>query len=1028
MAPRNVNFAMPSRQQFLDLAIEIRVTSRRLNGTSRSMAILWTIFRIIGLYVGFFIASAILSAVVLDSLSDALEALFMLFAPVLFIIWYEKRRAAKMALRNATARTNPARRRQLAFDERDAENSRPSSRSENQRVVPFVRPAIPEDAANYPPLVGSGVGEAGAPTASITMSQSRWPDGQSRTQELRQRLFGDDSSIFDPKNADRVQAIAARSSPVEAAPEAAVTPAALPAYRPQQDNAELVRVGKAAREALEAASLRRATKESAVPPQQVAPSINGPIARAGTVPAAHRPSRIEELRQKLFGSDPAVHTPPRPARRAEQRPVTRQSSSVKIQGWLRKGQLVTIAGREIDGMVYVGASPKINAHGYGEKCRAYIDPSLSVASSGSDSNGDGMSYWPGYSNIPAVCRATYLDWLAGGRRDATVNPGYMFLFFYGLERRFLVDQPPEDEKREIVAEVERLKAVFAQNYSVQRYLGEFLDIARIMAMGGLSLDDPALKQSILDNRSWELPFSLKFALGGMIAEGKAFDAEWLHLWLMCHPERRLRTPAERCSEEFKALFRLKFNALYPDGLKVRTPRKQLAMNYRAASSEFSCSVNLTAGEGKDIAVPDVSDLRSPIQKAQKIADEAMDELDKFSRYLGRNADGRGSIEAQALLPARLWGLFPSAELEGLREWARERVAAGGLVPALEVVSRLEGSSPKKLGKRQLTGAADALARIGFGMAPDPRFSLRAPRIDEPVVMFDLGETVEQLETVSPAYRAALFELALATFVAHSDSKIVEAERRALRDKVEAISGIGDPERKRLHANLTWYLEVAPDMSWLRSRLKEVDAEHHLTLRAAVVVIAHADSIIRSEEVACIEKIYKALGIDAGLVYADLHAGDAPDGPVRVRAAEPEAPGERIPAEPQSRGGALNAARIAAIRSDTERVSNVLGEIFAADDDAGDGAPREHALPTALPGLDSKHADLVTLLIQRDHWTLRGFADIAGEQGLLPSGALEAINEWAFQKFEEALLDEYDGYDVSPDIAGALRAEMAKEDS
>ena len=639
-----------------------------------------------------------------------------------------------------------------------------------------------------------------------------------------------------------------------------------------------------------------------------------------------------------------------------------------------------------------------------------------------------MPYWPGYSSIPSICRATYLDWLAGGRLDATVNPGYMFLFFYGLERRFLVDQPSEGEKQEIVTEVERLKALFAHNHSVQRYLGEFLDIARIMEMGGFSLDAPMLKQSILDNRSWELPFSLKFALGGMIAQGKAIDAEWLHLWLLCHPERRLRTPAERCGEEFKALFQLKFDALYPNGLKVRTPRKKLTAKYRAASSEFNCSINITTGEGKDVAVPDVTDLRSPVEKAQKIADEAMDALDKFSRYLGRNAEGRGSIEAQALLPVELWELFPSAELENLKKWARGQVEAGGIILAFELVTRLEGCSPVKIGKRQLIGAADALARIGFGMAPDPRFSLRGPKIEEPVVIFDLGETVEQLEVVSPAYKAALFELALATFVAQSDSKIVEAERRALRDKVDTTEGLSDLERKRLHANLQWYLEVPPDMSWLRNRLKEVDAEHHLALRAAVVVIAHADSVIQSEEVACIEKIYKALGIDASLVYADLHAGDVPDGPVRVRSAEAETPGEPIRAEPKARSTALDAARIAAIRSDTERVSNVLGEIFALDDDASDETAHTHKLPSSLSGLDPRHAVLVGLLVQREHWTQEEFAQVAEQQGLLSSGALEAINEWAFEKFDEALLEEYDGYDVSQDVADTLRAEMAKGDS
>ncbi len=842
------------------------------------MSIVWKIIRIIGLYVVSFFVCVIIAAIALDSLPDALEALFALLAPIAFIWWYEKRRATKISEREILA-NSPV----------------PLGREDEQPSQPGT-------------------------------------------------------------------------------------------YQPRQNNAELIRAGQQARAELEAATERR---------------------------AAEKQTRQSQANQFLN-----QHSKPK---KPKEKPLARS------QGWVRKGQSVTIADRTIDGMVYVGKPPRIGSSYYGESCRAYIDPSLSVARSGSDKNGDNMSYWPGYSSIPAVCRATYLDWLAGGRQDGTINPGYMFLFFYGLERRFLIDQPPDDEKQEIVAEVERLKALFAHNYSAQRYLGEFLDIARIMAMGGISLDDATLKQTILENRSWDLPFSLKFALGGMIAEGKAFDAEWLHLWLDCHPERRLRTPAERCGNEFKALFKLKFDALYPDGLKVRTPRKLLKMDYRAASSEFNCSVNLTAGDGGDVAIPDVTDLRSPVQKAQKIADEAMDELDKFSRYLGRNPDGRGSIEAQALLPAELWGLFPSEELEELKDWAREQVAAGGLVPALDVISRLEGETPEKLGKRNLTGAADALARIGFGMAPDPRFSLRGPKIDEPVVIFELGGPVEQLEDVSPAYRTELFELALATFVAHADSKIVEAERRALREKIDAVSGLTEPERKRLHANLEWYVDVPPDMSWLRSKLKDADAEHHLALRAAVVAIAHADSVIQSEEVACIEKIYKALGIDAGLVYADLHAGDVPDGPVRVKAAEAEAPGEQIPDEPKAKAGSLDAARIAAIRNDTERVSSVLGEIFSTEEDVDDQATAANALPSSMAGLDPKHALLVEQIIQREHWTDEEFDEIVGKQGLMPSGALEVVNEWAFDKFDEALLDEYDGYDVSPDIADTLRAEMAKGD-
>lgn len=45
---------------------------------------------------------------------------------------------------------------------------------------------------------------------------------------------------------------------------------------------------------------------------------------------------------------------------------------------------------------------------------------------------------------------------------------------------------------------------------------------------------------------------------------------------------------------------------------------------------------------------------------------------------------------------------------------------------------------------------------------------------------------------------------------------------------------------------------------------------------------------------------------------------------------------------------------------------------------------------------------------------------------MASGALEAVNEWAFENYDEALLEEYDGYDVSPDIAEAVKEKMNAE--
>lgn len=701
-------------------------------------------------------------------------------------------------------------------------------------------------------------------------------------------------------------------------------------------------------------------------------------------------------------------------RKEAARSKSAKPKATRHTGWVPSSDTVEIAGRDIGGMVYVGTPPRLNDYGHRDKCRAYIDPSLSVARDGTDKVGNYMPYWPGYSEIPAQCRATYLDWLESGRSDPTYDAGYMFLYFYGLERRFVLDNPPEAEKMEILQEVRRLRSLYPDNGSVQRYLGDFIQLAQI------SLNDDALNEPIFEFRGWELPLSLKVAIGTRLRRGDLLSADWVLSWLLCHPERRLRTPSTRCAEEFHALFKLRFENRFPDGLKVNKPRKLLKSTYQAASSEFQGQLEPMVDGSR---VPDISGLRKPVEIAQEIADEVMDDLDKLSRYLGRHPDGRGSLEAQALLPQELWNLFPSDELEQLSSWAATIVESGGLVPVLDAIEKLEGSRPEKLSKRTLTGVADALARLGYGFAPDPRFALRSPNPGEPVVLFELGEALAQLENVSAGYRTALIEVALGSFVAHADGQISESERKSLRAKITDVAGLNEQEHLRLAANLDWMLAVSPDLALLRRKLKDTGPEAQASIRSALVAAAHADGIIQPEEVAGIEKIYKALGLDPSLVYSDIHAGNVSDGPVRVRVAEPGKAGEVIPDERPAGLPKLDAARIAAIQTDTARVSSVLGEIF---DETSEEPDEVEVASTVLAGLDAKQTKLVKALISQEHWTEEAFEDLCRQSGLLASGAIEDINEWAFDIYDEALLDEYDGYDIAPDPAQELKKKFEEE--
>ena len=683
---------------------------------------------------------------------------------------------------------------------------------------------------------------------------------------------------------------------------------------------------------------------------------------------------------------PEMHTTPRSAVR-----------------WIKPGGTSTVAGRKIGGMLYLGSKDRWKREG-----GAVIDPGLPVAKNGIDYSGDGMPYWPSYRDINPRERATYLDWLAGGRSDKRIGPGYIFLYFYGLERRFFVDAPADEEKRVLVAETRRLLDIYGDNHSVRRYLGTFLDAAHIVLepAGGI---EPRFEKI-----SYELPLSLRTAIGRMAKEGQPLSAAWLLGWYLAHPETQLRTPATRAFPEFKGLFALLFDDRYPQGLKIRTPKRILRARYTAASGAFEVDLNRFLGE-----IPDISSLSKPLNVAKILVEEATDALGKYSRFLGRNPDGRNSIEAHALLPECLWPLFPCAEMEDLRRWSEGIIESGGLSLVEHVVERLEGVRPEKIGKRQLTGAADALARLSIGMAPDPRFALRSPKLGEPVVLFRLPEGITALEEVSEKYRSILVAIAMGSFIAHADGTIAANERRALEARIDAAE-LPEPERARLLANLQWMLAIPPDLSLFRRRLKDAPESTRHELGQVALAMASADGVIDPGEIKAIERLYKAIGLTTDGVYSDLHALAARSEPVTVRAAGEQARDFAIPPPPERDGKVvLDPGRVASLMADTARVSSVLGDIFRDDKLEEDLEETQEDIGSGFPGLDAQHAAFLGELLTRLHWDETEISALAGQFRLMQSGALETLNEWAFERFGDALIEEYEGYELNPDVVAEL---------
>jgi peptidoglycan hydrolase-like protein with peptidoglycan-binding domain len=205
-------------------------------------------------------------------------------------------------------------------------------------------------------------------------------------------------------------------------------------------------------------------------------------------------------------------TPPTPEA------LQRQSS----QTWIKAGKAASVPGFTMpDGMVYLGAE-LVRQNGRGpDNC--LINPKLPVA----DPRGTvpEMPYYPCYSEVSPEARGYYLRWLASGKREPSVGTGYVFLYFYGLERRLMLDRA-SDEYVALVSEVKRLHQLYGKNYSVNRYAQQLLEAARLVNPNHKFYED----ETPGTRRDYELPLSVRLGVGQLLSEGKTIPWNWMFAW------------------------------------------------------------------------------------------------------------------------------------------------------------------------------------------------------------------------------------------------------------------------------------------------------------------------------------------------------------------------------------------------------------------------------------------------------------------------------------------------------------------
>jgi uncharacterized tellurite resistance protein B-like protein len=720
----------------------------------------------------------------------------------------------------------------------------------------------------------------------------------------------------------------------------------------------------------------RSVVRSAVPP-------SGSVVRLRTTQSEHSSSNpASELISEQVGSyerHPGGFTIP-------SAPLKSASSRMR---WVPPGEGVEIHGIVIPrGMVYVGVDIGTNEP-------SLIDPGQPVESR-SVGPTQALPYWPSYAIMSPETRFRYLQWLAAGAKDRDVELGYAFVYFYGLERRLLVEADAS-EREELLAEVDRLLGIFGSNGSFCGYARRLTEFVRLRSQVNNPTDDlPTFGLSL----NYELPPALCFGLGRFARDQRPVPLPWALSWALSDPLISRRTPVSRCPDRFARAFAKVYEGANGSGMILPHNKTTLKLTYNAASAGLR-GHNFQV----DCAnVPDILAVTGPRKKLQALVEEATCLIDPYSRFLGRRVGQAETLEAYLTLPPTLWPDSVQQELLTLGETV---VRTMGPLTYGGLLKRLGGTANPA--PNVILDLARVLQERRIGVEPDVLAGAKKPTPSDVLVLFSLTSQVDGDRTTGE-YKTASLTVALSASLALADGEASNAELMSVEKRISTWDHLDENLQTRLRAQYRLQLRQPASLSALKAKVGTLTPGQRLELGMALASLAKADGVVSAEGVKLLERMYRTLQLDPQLVYSHLHN----DGDLQSRTA---ANGDEVSIR-NRKNLTLNADRIARLQHETATVSALLATVFVEEDipaaiisehsaivDASAHEKSEAAaVPSPLPGLDRELSAFLVLLLSRPVWLREELIAAATDMQVMLDGALEQINDAALETLGSLLVE------------------------
>jgi uncharacterized tellurite resistance protein B-like protein len=626
-----------------------------------------------------------------------------------------------------------------------------------------------------------------------------------------------------------------------------------------------------------------------------------------------------------------------------------------------------------------------------------------------------LGYWPRYSEINPNQRANYLEWLANDKKGKLTDMGYAFIFFYGLERRALLEKK---DINLIIKIVIHLLGRYPSSNSFNSYLGSF--IAYIIARVGITKF----------NEKW-FNFIFKKTSIYRTEEGLAVILAWFHLNKKPLPLNWARRVAEldhrssrsvvvkRVSEEFDKLFMLKYQNRFNQGMYLDAAKKDRAIYYTPASPTMP---KPSHGHNQpypipEAVIPNVLGLEEQFIPLVEIWSECIDELKPLSRKVSKSIDPK-SLDVFDALPELLKA---TTEHPLLGQWeklmsSKRREDNFVFVKVSEIARLLKIKECAKLSAKQSSHVGETAGHIGYAVEPDFRITGCSYKWDDIVAFF--RPQGKNILSENPVYLGASLLLELGLAVASADGFVDKNETAHIGGFLRSLFMLETIDYQRLEALKRVFIHQPPSLNNLSNRIKKVLPVSNLEkIGLFLIGVASSDGIIDPNEITVLKRIYKTLGIEKGkldtiLDSIFLHQKE----PVVVKkGSSSKATGEKIPPREDKEPISvitINPPEVIRILEESKDLADVIGEIFQTNSEGTIIVdPNKNTATITVKtnsklkklGLDDRYHVVFINIIRRKTWQKNVLESLLKKHGYMIDATIEIMNDWAIEKFDDNMI-------------------------